>query len=596
MTGSGTACWCRGTRTAGPIWAPGFPVRPELAAALHRESKIVGIYGHDRNLAVSRVLPHTLEVRPEGLWGGIFVNATALGDQLLAEIDGGARDGLSIEASDLVLDAAGGVISGRVDFVAHVPVGAYSSARIDRAASAPSNGVPVTLPVPAAQPAAPAPVLQANLTQGLPLVQAPAQPAAPAPAPAPAPADVAAQLQTLLASLQPAAPAPAPAADPALLQLLAGLAQLQAGAHVAPAGGVPSAASLLPGAPQVPAATAPAPTAGQTLTGETDPIREAASLAARLHETGGRDATLLAALQDVTASGLPLFQESASRLGQKLWEGTKDTARPFVDYMTQDTLESMRYYGWEWTQLPEMQEWVGDKTAIIGNPVDLRQVPFDAKRCAAGWDVDRKFRDFPSPEFWREFFTEQTNAYRRLSNSWAAQAILAAALDVTTAANFIGAGGANAVLPAEAADLVPSTGVPAGALQIIKAVMIGNVILENTPRVEQTADYVLVNAFDWLSIADLAAIDLPAFLRLLKVNPEQFRTTTKVPRGKVIVGAKGAMKYRELPGAEGKGSPIRVEALDVARGGVDSAVYGYIGISRERVGGVLSVPLEAAAS
>lgn len=85
------------------------------------------------------------------------------------------------------------------------------------------------------------------------------------------------------------------------------------------------------------------------------------------------------------------------------------------------------------------------------------------------------------------------------------------------------------------------------------------------------------------------------FFTLLKVNPGGFIPTTKCPRGAVLMGVKGSMKYRELNGSEGKGSPIRVEALDIARGGVDSAVFGYVGISRERIGGVISIPLAAAA-
>jgi hypothetical protein len=501
--------------------------------------KLVGTYGHNNEAAVSRLVAH--EDRPEGLWGRLRIADTPAGDLLLREIRSGVRDGLSVELTELTLDPEdpATVTDARIDFVAHVPVGAYDSARVHAlAASVTTTGDLVTSPAPA--PAAP-----------------PAAPAAPA----------AQDLQTLVASSVAAAMAPL-------------MAQLQVGAHVAPAAPEgPSAASLLGNAPAAPSARS-----------EEDPLREVARLSAAIHQRPG-DQQLLAALQDITASGLPLFQEGGGRLGEKLWEGTADTSRQFVDLMAQGELTAMRYYGWEWTELPEMEAWDGDKTTINGNPVALRQVPFDARRCAAGWDVDRKYKDFGDAEFWSEFYTEQVRAYRRLSNKWAAEALVAAALDVTAAGSFADAG-TPGPLPVDAKGLVPATGVPEGVTQILKAAAIGRVILENTPRVEQGPDYVLVNAYDWLRLTDLTTLDLPAFLALLKIDPAGFIPTTKVPRNRMVVGVRNAMKYRELPGTGGKGSPIRVEALDIARGGVDSAVFGYVGISTERPGGVLSIPLD----
>jgi hypothetical protein len=64
-----------------------------------------------------------------------------------------------------------------------------------------------------------------------------------------------------------------------------------------------------------------------------------------------------------------------------------------------------------------------------------------------------------------------------------------------------------------------------------------------------------------------------------------------VPAGSLIMGVRPAISFYELGG----GAPIRVEALDVARAGVDSAVYGYCGTLVNRPGGVISVPLVPAA-
>ncbi len=51
------------------------------------------------------------------------------------------------------------------------------------------------------------------------------------------------------------------------------------------------------------------------------------------------------------------------------------------------------------------------------------------------------------------------------------------------------------------------------------------------------------------------------------------RPSASIAAGKVLVGAKGAATVYELPGA-----PIRIDALDLARGGIDKAAFGYLGV------------------
>jgi hypothetical protein len=502
----------------------GFPVRRSFAQGLKAGAKVVGVYGHNRPgvdpPAVSRLLE--FEDRPEGLWGRVKIARTPLGDQLLAEIDDGARDGLSIESTDLVLDEAGGIVSGSLDFFAHVPVGAYDSARASALVAELTGARSVTSPTPDA-PAAP--VLTA------------------------APPMDAAEFQRML---------------------VAALGNLQAsGVGPSAPAAEPSAAALL-GTAGVPA--------GPALTGGPDPVAHAANLQAALaHDPG--NAQLLAALQDITHSGLPMFQRPAGTIGQKLWEGGSYQRR-FTELMDNSTkLTSMKFTSWQWTRGPEVAAWAGDKTEVPTNPVSLEEVPGTARRCAGGWDIDRAYRDFGTTEFWDEFYREQTESYRELSDKWAAEALVSYARDISVDGN------------------VPASYVPldrtidAGPTQVLKAAALGTAILEDTPRVRQGPDWIMMNTQDWLTMTDLTALDLPAFLALLKVDPANFMRTSECPAGEVILGVKRASKFREL----GNGAPIRVEALDVARGGIDSAVYGYVGYSQERVGGIISVPLAPAA-
>jgi hypothetical protein len=487
----------------------GLKVRRAFASTLKADAKVVGVYGHTRDgvepQAVSRLLEW--QDRPEGLWGRIKVARTALGDQLLAEIDDGARDGLSVEVGDLAYDADGHVVGGTLDFFAHVPVGAYDSARAYALAAA--------LHTPEGEP-----VLTEPLTA-----------------------------------------APAPVIDYAALA--AALAP-QLTAAVAPAGAPVDGLALAPASPGL------APSAGPKADGE-DPIVRAATLQAEVFRTSGGTPELRAALADITNTGLDLFQ-NPSVLGEKLWEGAADQSRPFVQMMdTSLPLTSWKGTGWQWTKKPKVAAYAGDKTQIPTDTVTVGTLEWEADRVAGGWDIDRKFRDFADTEFWTEFYAAQVESYREVTNEQAATAIISYALDVTVDAN------------------VPATfaGINVAQADVLRAAALGSAILKRTPRVNSAPDYVIMNTADWLGLLDITNLDLPAFLSLLKVNPEGFDHHPLVPAGSVILGVRKASRFRELGG----GSPIRVEALDVARAGIDSAVYGYTARYQTRPGGIISVPL-----
>jgi hypothetical protein len=285
----------------------------------------------------------------------------------------------------------------------------------------------------------------------------------------------------------------------------------------------------------------------------------------------------MAALADITNSDLPIFQRPAGAIPQQLWANT-GYIRRFVPLLTARPLTSMTFGGWEFTQGPAVGDWAGDKTEVPTNEVATREITGTAARIAGGWDIDRKYRDFGDAAFWSAFYAAQTESYARLTDAKAAAAIIAAAQDVT----------ATGAVPGYTR---PSGyGTVADADGILKAVAFGTAYLEDTPLVEAAPDYVLMNTQDWLSLLDLTNLDLPAFLSLLGVAPGNFLRRAEVPAGQVILGVRRALEWYELPGA----APIRVEALDVARGGIDSAVYGYYGTLHVRPGGIISVPLAAA--
>lgn len=513
------------------------------------QPRVIGIYGHDRERTVSRLVAY--EDTPTALRARFRVAGTPLGDQLLAEAAEGVRAMLSIELDGVQYDPAGNIVGGLCEFAAHVPIGAYDSATVDSvAASLHNEGDDVRARLARArfgrefitvggggQPGQPAPQAQ------------PVPTAAPVEPPAPAP--------QLTATAAPQPPAP-PAIDYA--QLASALAP-HLTAAAAPAG-LPTGA--LTGAPAA-QATPAAPEAT---------VERLASLQASVAQG---DTTLMAALADITNSDLPIFQRPAGAIPQQLWSNSGYTRR-FVPLLTPRSLTSYKFGGWEFTQGPEMDDWAGDKAEVPTNELATREIEGAAARLAGGWDVDRKYRDFGDSAFWTAFYAAQTESYARKTDAKAAAAIIAAAQNVTATG-------------AVAGYTRPSGyGTPVEQADVLRAVAFGTAYLEDTPLVEAGPDFVLMNTQDWLSLLDLTNLDLPAFLALMGVQPGSFQRSNRVPQGSVVLGVRRALEWYELPGA----APIRVEALDVARGGIDSAVYGYWGTLHVRPGGIISVPLATA--
>jgi hypothetical protein len=328
-------------------------------------------------------------------------------------------------------------------------------------------------------------------------------------------------------------------------------------------GGLPTTA--------VPPATAPANSRDQAPAAGGQVLRLAQLQAAMAQGNHSQD--LRAALQDITNTGLDLFQSPAGAIGQELWSGA-EYQRRFVPLVASGQLTSWKVQGWRWVDKPKVQDYAGDKAPISGNPVSVEPVDTEAQRVAAGWDIDRKFRDFGDAAFWTGFYAAQTESYREITDQHCAAAIVAAALDITVDGNVPAGYAASNVAQAD----------------VLRAAALGGAILEDTPNVRRPADYVLMNTSDWLGLMDLTNLELPAFLAMLGVAPGSFLRSDQVPAGKVILGVKPALTFYELGG----GAPIRVEAIDVARAGIDSAVYGYWATLLNRPGGIISVPLAGA--
>ncbi|MFD8101939.1 hypothetical protein ACFV24_20570 [Nocardia fluminea] len=243
------------------------------------------------------------------------------------------------------------------------------------------------------------------------------------------------------------------------------------------------------------------------------------------------------ALSDITSSAFTPEVSQPGWLGE-LWSGA-EYQRVIVPLITSKPLTHHKMVGWRWTTKPQVGPWLGDKTEIPSNTPATEPVEVNALRLAAGWDFDRKFVDFNDNEFMSSFLAAAVEDYRFKSDQ--------------IAGNFV------------VANAAPVIGT---APDLLRAVARGNLAVYRGTK--SNATFALVNAEDMESLLDFNGLDVPAFLSTLGIDPGSFVPTDFVPAGTVVVGHRSAVNFYELPG-----SPVRVNALDLARGGIDHAVYGY---------------------
>lgn len=263
------------------------------------------------------------------------------------------------------------------------------------------------------------------------------------------------------------------------------------------------------------------------------------------------------ALEDITIGGQPYVQ-APSYIGE-LWSGLAYQRR-IVPLLGTGRLTSQKIVGWRWKTKPEVSDYAGDKADIPTNPVETETVETTAKRLAGGHDIDRAFFDFPNREFLDSYFRAQGEDYAFKSDQKAAEFLASNATKIAVAQP----------------DLIRA------------AAKARQTLLARTRGAEP--DYFLVNPDDMFSLLDFTTMDNPAYLKLVGVDPEKFIPAELIPPGAVIAGVRAAATFYELPG-----SPIRVQAEHIAKGGRDAAVFGYWGALLHDARGVVSVPFSAPA-
>ena len=291
-------------------------------------------------------------------------------------------------------------------------------------------------------------------------------------------------------------------------------------------------------------------TAGQADTGKLTLSGAADALVARLQ---GDTADVTAALGEITDAAHP--NVSTTQWLGELWNG-QPYQRLIVPTMGTAALTEMKLEGWRWVVRPEVDDYAGNLAEIPTNTPTTEPYSVEAKRLAGGHKLDRKYIDFPQSGFIQSYLREMARSYAEKSDARAA-----------------------AFIVEQSTELLQST----AQSDILRAAAKARQIMKRTVRVEPST--YLVNPDDLFNLMDVTMLEQPQYLELLGVDPSKFIDDPAVPAGRVIAYHKEAMKFGELPG-----SPIRVNADDVARGGTDEALFGYYAPYLEDPRGLVAVP------
>lgn len=455
----------------------------------------------------------TMEERPEGLWCSVRYLNTPMGDAALAEFNSGKRASLSVEVDSPVI-RAGQLAGGKVTGGSQVATPAFPSAKL---AAAETPDVPDMGIVPEDATDTPEPpkvVIDGESVEGIEAVEI-------------TPEEI-----SITTNKTPEQP-PAVSGNKEEDQRMAAAAVTNAAL----------AASKVE----------PKKTEGRALQ----------KMYAALAGSAQQGVTAMtAALADVIPADI-LGVDQGQYVGE-LWSGNAYQRR-IVPLYNHAELTSFKVKGWEWVTKPEVADYAGNKTAVPSAAIETAPVEIDAYRLAGAHNIDRKFRDFGDTEFWDAYYRAMSESTSKKSDLKVRTLVAAGATQVHLL---------NASL---------TSGIPVALNMIVKGILKIQDALETVPdHALVTTDYLepllytkqqdalaYINA--QLSLHGGDTLDNGAF-KIIGVPTGSLTVDLATDFvGKVMVGCKDAVTVHELGGE----APIRIEAPNIALGGVDSGVFYY---------------------
>jgi hypothetical protein len=276
-----------------------------------------------------------------------------------------------------------------------------------------------------------------------------------------------------------------------------------------------------------------------------------------------QDRRMMAALEDIaiTGEGAVGTATVVPQYVGELWSGRRFT-RKVIPNLASAALTSTSVTGWRFTTKPAVATWTGNKADVPSNAPVAESYTVPLQRFAGAWDIAREFVDFGQTDVLESMMRYAVDSYAQQSDTYV----------LTTALTAVGAGTEVGTIPSGIAESLVK--LVRGALNVVNT---GNALptwaIVATDVYEELALIQTNNALEFLSMS----------LNLEGGSLENFRIVphASLDAGDVLVGAREAITVHELPG-----SPIRVNALDIAKGGVDEAVFGYVAARIDDVNGM----------
>jgi len=324
-----------------------------------------------------------------------------------------------------------------------------------------------------------------------------------------------------------------------------------------------------------PAATPNALSFAQVMRGLND-LREgraSSTLLASLRDSGGAGpSTVFAALNDIT------FDKTATSPGKvinpfpqwigELWDGLV-FERDVVDvFGTPKALTSNKIAGWRWKVKPKGDTWLGNKTAVPSNTPEAVGYESSAAYFAGAHDHANEYRHFPNAEYWTSYYEAMRESYAYWSNEQAWNLLREDATPLV-------------------ADVVPD-GLAAGLSMLIDGAV---------AVVEANAlpSFAFLEPRLWKQMLKTQNLDVLGYLNASlgfkagTLEDGGFTLRPRVGQTGVLVGAREAFTPYELPGV-----PLRIEAEDLTKGGLDTGLFGYFGAVTHKADAIVQVNSSAA--
>lgn len=236
------------------------------------------------------------------------------------------------------------------------------------------------------------------------------------------------------------------------------------------------------------------------------------------------------------------------------WQGeawrNDDNLRPWIDaFGTPAELTSIKGEGWEWETEPDVDEYDGDKTEVPSNEIATAPKEYVAFQIAAGWDVQRSYEDFASEAFWDSFWRATMRSYKVKSNAGIRTRVLAKA---TAPTGTVTAGGVKAVLKQVIKDVRP--------YGKVNRVFLGDDLFEE--------------------LEDLDTQNLPLWLKSAVVGVDVAEGEANINELRILndgtLADKQVVAFDSRAALVREKSPFRLQAIDLAHGGIDVGMYSYL--------------------